>query len=129
MVALDIPVVISQIQAGNLMPIGMAGDKRDAVLPDVPTLAEQGYPNTDASNWYALLAPGRRRRAVIAKLNKRSMTHSRIRDPREARQGRRHADRRHAGAFGAFMKAEYDKWGRVVQTNGTQAVVAASQLD
>ena len=43
-VALDMPVVISQIQAGKLVPIGIAGDKRDAVLPDVPTLAEQGYP-------------------------------------------------------------------------------------
>ena len=69
-VALDIPVVIAQIQAGNLVPIGVAADKRDAVLPDVPTLAEQGYPNTDASNWYALLAPAKTPPAVIAKLNK-----------------------------------------------------------
>ena len=69
-VALDMPVVISQIQAGNLVPIGIAGDKRDAILPDVPTLAEQGYPNTDASNWYALLAPAKTPAAVIAKLNK-----------------------------------------------------------
>jgi tripartite-type tricarboxylate transporter receptor subunit TctC len=46
-VALDVPVVLSQIQAGNLVPIGIAGDKRDAVLPNVPTLAEQGYPNTN----------------------------------------------------------------------------------
>src|ERR1700691_3888450 len=52
-VALDVPVVLSQIQAGNLVPIGIAGDKRDAVLPNVPTLAEQGYPNTNDSNWYA----------------------------------------------------------------------------
>ncbi len=52
------------------MPIGVAADKRDAMLPDVPTLAEQGYPNTDASNWYALLAPAKTPPAVIAKLNK-----------------------------------------------------------
>ncbi len=67
---LDMPVLIAQIQAGNLVPIGAAADKRDAILPDVPTLAEQGYPNTDASNWYALLAPAKTPPAVIAKLNK-----------------------------------------------------------
>src|SRR3984957_7302200 len=67
---LDVPVVIAQIQAGNLVPIGAAADQRDAILPDVPTLAEQGYPNTDASNWYALLAPAKTPPAVIAKLNK-----------------------------------------------------------
>ena len=70
-VALDMPVVIAQIQAGNLVPIG---DRRQTsatpLLPDVPTLAEQGYPNTDASNWYALLAPAKTPPAVIAKLNK-----------------------------------------------------------
>ena len=69
-VSLDVPVVIAQIQAGTVVPIGAAADKRDAILPDVPTLAEQGYPNTDASNWYALLAPAKTPPAVIAKLNK-----------------------------------------------------------
>ena len=43
---------------------------RDALLPNMPTLAEQGYPNTDASNWYALLAPAKTPPALIAKLNK-----------------------------------------------------------
>ena len=57
--AADLPVLIAQIQAGALVPIGAAADKRDALLPDVPTLAEQGYPNTEASNWYALLAPAK----------------------------------------------------------------------
>src|SRR4029077_15794793 len=66
----DLPVLIAQIQAGALVPIGAASDKRDALLPDVPTLAEQGYPNTDASNWYALLAPAKTPPALIAKLNK-----------------------------------------------------------
>ena len=68
--AADLPVLIAQIQAGALVPIGAAADKRDALLPDVPTLAEQGYPNTEASNWYALLAPAKTPPAVIAKLNK-----------------------------------------------------------
>ncbi len=96
--AADLPVLIAQIQAGTLVPIGAAADKRDAILPDVPTLAEQGYPNTDASNWYALLAPAKTPPAVIAKLNK--AVNDALNDPRGARQARqirRHAGRRHAG--------------------------------
>jgi tripartite-type tricarboxylate transporter receptor subunit TctC len=116
--AADVPVLIAQIQAGNLVPIGAAADKRDAILPDVPTLAEQGYPNTDASNWYALLAPAKTPPDVIAKLNK--AVNDALNDPEV------HDKLVKTGAtpvggtpqsLGTFMKAEYDKWGRVVQAN------------
>jgi tripartite-type tricarboxylate transporter receptor subunit TctC len=117
-VALDIPVVIAQIQAGNLVPIGMASDKRDAILPDVPTLAEQGYPNTDASNWYALLAPAKTPPDVVAKLNK--AVNDALKDP-EVRDKLVKAGATPVGgtpeSLGTFMKAEYDKWGRVVRDN------------
>jgi tripartite-type tricarboxylate transporter receptor subunit TctC len=118
-VALDIPVVISQIQAGNLVPIGIAGDKRDAVLLDVPTLAEQGYPNTNAANWYALLAPAKTPPAVIAKLNK--AVNDALADPavhdKLVKTGATPVGDT-PQALGTFMKAEYDKWGRVIAANG-----------
>jgi tripartite-type tricarboxylate transporter receptor subunit TctC len=121
-VALDIPVVISQIQAGTLLPIGAAADKRDAVLPDLPTLAEQGYPNTDASNWYALLAPAKTPPAVIARLNK--AVDDALKDP-DVRDKLVKAGATPVGgtadSLGKFMKAEYDKWGRVVAANGIKA--------
>ena len=118
-VTLDVPVVIGQIQSGNLVAIGVAANQRDAVLPDVPTLAEQGYPNTDASNWYALLAPAKTPPDVIATLNK--AVNDALNDPAL------HDKLVKAGAtpvggtpqsLGTFMKAEYDKWGRVVAEHG-----------
>ncbi len=118
-VALDIPVVISQIQAGNLVPIGIAGDKRDAVLPNVPTLAEQGYANTDASNWYALLAPAKTPKPVIAKLNK--ALDAALADPAVHDKLVKTGATPVGGtpeALGTFMKAQYDKWGRVIKANG-----------
>ena len=120
-VALDVPVVISQIQAGNLVPIGIAGDERDAVLPDMPTLPEQGYPNTDASNWYALLAPAKTPQTVIAKLNK--ALDAALADPavhdKLVKTGATPAGGT-PEALGAFMKTQYDKWGRVVHEHGLQ---------
>jgi tripartite-type tricarboxylate transporter receptor subunit TctC len=116
---LDVPVVISQIRAGTLLPIGVASDKRDPLLPDVPTFAEQGYPNTDASSWYGLLAPAKTPPAVIAKLNKAVI--DALADPGL------HEKLVNAGAapaadtpdaFGTFLKAEYEKWGKIVKDRG-----------
>ena len=117
--AADLPVLIAQIQAGTLVPIGAASDKRDALLPDVPTLAEQGYPNTDASNWYALLAPAKTPPAVIAKLNK--ALNNALNDP-EVHDKLVKSGAMPAGgtpeSLGAFMKSEYEKWGKVVKERG-----------
>ena len=117
--AADLPVLIAQIQAGTLIPIGAAADKRDALLPDVPTLAEQGYPNTEASNWYALLAPAKTSPAVVAKLNK--AVGDALNDP-EVHDKLVKAGATPVGgtpeALGAFMKSEYEKWGKVVAERG-----------
>jgi tripartite-type tricarboxylate transporter receptor subunit TctC len=45
------------IKAGRIRPIAALGAKRLALLPDVPTMAESGYPGFDMSTWFALLAP------------------------------------------------------------------------
>jgi tripartite-type tricarboxylate transporter receptor subunit TctC len=114
--AADIPVLIAQIKGGNLVPIGAAANKRDAILPDVPTLAEQGYPNTDASNWYGLLAPAKTPPAVIAKIN--AAVNAALNDP-PTREKLVQAGATPVGntpeSFGTFMKAEFEKWGRVVK--------------
>jgi tripartite-type tricarboxylate transporter receptor subunit TctC len=117
--AADIPVVIAQIKSGNLVAIGAAANKRDAILPDVPTLAEQGYPNTDASSWYGLLAPAKTPPAVIQKIN--SAVNAALNDP-GTRDKLVQAGATPVGgtpdSFGTFMKSEYDKWGRVVKERG-----------
>ena len=115
-ICLDMPVVISQIQGGTLVPIGIAGDKRDAILPDVPTLAEQGYPNTNASNWYALLAPAKTPPDVVAKLNK--AVNDALNDAEVREKLVKTGATPVGGApeeLGTFMKAEYEKWGRLVK--------------
>ena len=59
-----------QIKGGKLKALGIAGEKRSAVLPDVPTLAEQGIANVNMSQWYALFAPAKTPKAVIDRLNR-----------------------------------------------------------
>ncbi len=59
-----------QIKGDKLRALGIAGEKRSALLPDVPTLAEQGVANVNMSQWYAMFAPAKTPRAVIDRLNR-----------------------------------------------------------
>src|SRR5438445_8688335 len=65
----DTPVLLPHIRAGTLKPIGAAAASRNPLLPDVATLAEQGFPDTVADNWYGLLAPAKTPPAVVTKLH------------------------------------------------------------
>ena len=64
----DTPVLLPHIRGGKLKAIGAASGSRNPLLPDVRTLAEQGFPDTVADNWYGLLAPAKTPPAVVAKL-------------------------------------------------------------
>ena len=55
----DLPVLMPQIRGGTLRPIGVGSKRRASVLPDVPTLDEQGIKDVYADNWYALFAPAK----------------------------------------------------------------------
>jgi tripartite-type tricarboxylate transporter receptor subunit TctC len=59
-----------QVKGGKLKALGIAGDKRSRVMPDVPTLAEQGIANVSMTQWYALFAPAKTPKAVVDRLNK-----------------------------------------------------------
>jgi tripartite-type tricarboxylate transporter receptor subunit TctC len=113
---LDLPVVMPQILSGNLRALGTASAKRDEVLPDVPTLDEQGYRDVHADNWYALFAPARTPPAVIAKLN--SAFTAALNDAEVRRKLLQ------AGAvpapttpeeLGEILKSDYARWGEIIR--------------
>jgi len=69
MVFADMVPAIPQIKAGKLRPLAVTSQERSAVLPDVPTMAESGLPNFDASVWWAVLAPRGTPPEIISRLN------------------------------------------------------------
>lgn len=112
----DLPVLMPQIKGGTLRPIGVGSRKRAPVLPDVPTLDEQGIKDVYADNWYALFAPAKSPAPVIARLN--SAVNAALNDPEVNKQL---VD---AGADPApgtpeqladFLKSELDRWGKVIK--------------
>ena len=60
---------IQHVQSGKLRALGIAGQKRTPLMPDLPTFAESGLPTYDAELWYSLLAPAKTPKAVVDKLN------------------------------------------------------------
>jgi len=61
---------VPYVKAGKLRALGVAGVKRSALMPDVPTLQEQGIADVDISQWYGIFAPAKTPAPVIAQLNK-----------------------------------------------------------
>ena len=112
----DTPVLLPHIRAGKLKPIGAASAERNPMLADVSTLAEQGFPDTVADNWYGLLAPAKTPPAVVAKLHDAVVAVLDAPDIREKllQSGATPAPMSSA-EFGKFLSDELARWGRVVR--------------
>jgi tripartite-type tricarboxylate transporter receptor subunit TctC len=63
------PTALPQVEAGNLIPLATTGLTRPAYMPNIPTVAESGYPGFEALNWYAFVAPGKTPVALLERWN------------------------------------------------------------
>ena len=113
---------ISQIRAGKAKAVATTGAKRAALMPDVPTIAEQGYQGYEALNWYGFLAPRGTPREIIDRLNREivkalanpqvvAALHKTGTEPKSSTPEE----------FAAYIKREYDTWGKVVKEAGIKA--------
>ena len=99
----------------------MAATKRMAQLPGVPTMAEAGLPDFEVSSWNGLLAPAKTPAEIVARLNESTVKALAMTDVREkfAAQGAEAAGST-PEEFRAYIRAEIDKWGRVIRASGAR---------
>ncbi len=105
----------------QLKPLAAASDARNPMLPNVPTLAELGYPETNSGNWYALLAPAKTPAPIVAKLN--AAVAKALADPDVKNKLVQSGAIPAAGTpeeMAAMLKAEYERWGRIVREKGSR---------
>ena len=105
------------VASGKLRALATTGKTRSPALLDVPTLAEQGYPNFEAVAWIGLLAPAKTPPEVIATLNaeiKKVLEQSEVKG-RLSVQGFT-AEWQRPEAFGTYMSREIQKWGTIVRS-------------
>jgi tripartite-type tricarboxylate transporter receptor subunit TctC len=60
---------LAHVKAGTLIALAVTSKDRSPVAPDVPTIAESGYPGFDAIAWHGIMAPARTPRPIIDRLN------------------------------------------------------------
>jgi tripartite-type tricarboxylate transporter receptor subunit TctC len=110
------PTVLPHIRSGKLRGIAMTGAQRSAFAPEIPTVAESGFPGFDVVIWNALFAPGATPAAVLAKLHReidRILAQPGVKDVL-LNQGAEVQPMSDA-AFRALLKSEYERWGRVIR--------------
>jgi tripartite-type tricarboxylate transporter receptor subunit TctC len=66
---LPVHVAMAQVKGGRLVVLAAAGDRRSALAPDVPTLAELGYPHVEADLWYGMLAAAGTPRDIVTRVH------------------------------------------------------------
>jgi len=113
---------LPHIQSGRANAIASTGARRSTALPNVPTIAESGYPGYEAVNWYAYLVTAKTPRTIIDQLNRELVKV--LRTPAAAalleKQGV-DPEPTTPETLGAYMKREYDTWGKVVKQANIKA--------
>ncbi|CAM3493512.1 tripartite tricarboxylate transporter substrate binding protein [Bordetella sputigena] len=115
-----IPSVIGQIKAGKLRPIAVSSIRRSASMPDIPTIAENGFPGFEAGSWFGMFAPKGTPPEVVATLNKAvNAALPGLKDKMTAEGADPVGGS--AQAFGEFTRKEQAKWSALVKQMGTKA--------
>jgi tripartite-type tricarboxylate transporter receptor subunit TctC len=113
--------VMPHIKSAKLRPIAQTGEKRSPALPDVPTIAESGFPKFEATAWYGVHAPAKTPKPIVNRLNAEFVKALKMPDVKE---------RLNALGFelvgstpeyyGSYIKSEIRKWEKVVKASGAK---------
>ena len=117
-----VPGLLTQVRGGKLRALGVAIPQRSPFMPDVPTLAEQGYPGFESVGWIGLAAPAKTPVAILDRLNaelRRMLQDPAVREKMAQLAFTPVGDTR--AQFGAFMKGEIAKWSKVAHDSGARA--------
>jgi len=117
-----IPAVLPQVRAGKMKALAVTGLKRSTLAPEVPSVAELGYPQLESLAWIGLLAPAGTPADIAARLNSEAARLLRAPEVREflGKQGFDVV----AGTqseFAAWIRTEQAKWSKLIRTSGATA--------
>ena len=116
------PAVMPHIKSGRLPALAVSSKERVAVLPDVPTLAESGYPGFEADQWYGVVAPAGTPPALVARLNAEINKLLLLPEVQQqlAVEGATPTPST-PQAFGALIAREIPRWAEVVKAGNVRA--------
>ena len=117
----SIPPVVQLVKAGKVRPLAVTSAKRSGALPNVPTIAELGYPGFEANTWFAMLAPAGTPVEVLDRVNtevNKILQNKAINEGFAAQS--LEAIRMNRSELDAYLAVETKKWAGVVQQTGAK---------
>jgi tripartite-type tricarboxylate transporter receptor subunit TctC len=113
------PTAVSPVNSGRLRALAVTTARRSKIFPELPTIAEAGVPGYEAHSWYGFVVAAKTPQNIIIRLNREIVQILNKADTSEAllKQGLE-VWTTTPEAFGAYIRSEYDKWGRVIRDAG-----------
>ena len=118
----SVPSAIAFVRNGKLRGLAVTSLTRSSAAPDVPTIAEQGYPGFETAAWYGVLVPAATSKDIIARLHTelvRVLGQPDVKQKLQAQGGDPVGNS--PGQFAAYIAAELAKWSKVVKAAGVKA--------
>jgi len=110
---------LPHIKSGKLRALAVTGTARSPAAPDIPTMIESGVPGYTVTSWYGILAPAATSQEIITRLNGEIAKVMRSPDMKSRLAGEGAEPTSSTPAeFAAFIKAEIEKWGKVIRGAG-----------
>ena len=114
--------VMPHIKGAKLRPLAVTGARRSAAAPEVPTIAESGYPGFEASAWYSVMAPAGTPRSVVMRLNSEILRALKVPEVKERLEN---VGFEIVGSSpdecATYIRSEIVKWAKVVKASGIKA--------
>ena len=116
------PTAVPQVKAGKIRALGVTTARRSVVLPDLPTIAEQGLPGFEADNWYGVVTTMNTPRAIIDRLNAEIVRALHAPEVKQLLLTQGLEVRTSTPQeFAAYIRSEFDKWAKVIRDAGIVA--------
>ncbi len=120
--SISMPTPLPHVKQGKLKALAVASLARVAALPDVPTIAESGFPDFEERSWVAFFAPARTSPEIVALLN--GAINDALRQPEVRDRLNALGFEPHGGSsqeFSSYLRKEVEKWARIIKTTGVTA--------
>jgi len=118
----SMPPAVPLAKAGRIRPLAVTSAKRSSIMPDVPTLAEAGFPAIEDGTWFSFFAPAGTPVAIVDRLNEgigRALLAPDVKERLAALSFEFTPNK--AAEFGAILKAEIAKYAKIVKESGAKA--------
>ncbi|MDP2240896.1 MAG: tripartite tricarboxylate transporter substrate binding protein [Burkholderiales bacterium] len=106
-----------QVNAGKVRALAITSAKRSPVAPELPTVAESGFPGFEVIGWFGWLAPAQTNKAIVSRLNReivKALALPEVKDRLLSMSTVPVGDK--PEEFARFIRSEYEKWGKVIKT-------------